>query len=50
MKNDRAGRNFPAVHLADAPQADNPAETHKRMLSELAARLDQYNVSPKASS
>ena len=47
MKNDKADRNFPAIHLADAPQADNPTETHKRMLSELAERLDQYNVFAK---
>ena len=47
MKNDKADRNFPAIRLADGPQADNPAETHKRMLSELAERLDQYNVFAK---
>ena len=46
MKNDKADRNFPAIHLADGPQAD-PAATHKRMLSELAERLDQYNVFAK---
>jgi hypothetical protein len=46
MKNDKADRNFPAIHLADGPLAD-PAKTHKRMLSELAGRLYEYNVFAK---
>ena len=50
MKNDHADRNFPAIRLADGPQAENPAEAQKRMLSELAQRLDQYNVFPRANS
>jgi hypothetical protein len=45
MKSDNTDRIFPAIRLADGPQADNPAATHRRMLSELAERLDQYNVS-----
>src|SRR5271165_5362677 len=47
MKSDKADRNFPAIRLADGLQTDNPAETHKRMLAELAERLDQYNVFAK---
>ena len=47
MKSDNADRNFPAIHLAGGPQTDNPAEAQKRMLSELAERLDQYNVFSK---
>jgi hypothetical protein len=47
MKSDKADRNFPVIHLAGGPQTDNPAEAQKRMLSELAERLDQYNVFSK---
>lgn len=47
MKSDKADRNFPVIRLADGPQAENPTEAQKRMLSELAGRLDQYNVFSK---
>ncbi len=47
MKSHITERNFSAIRLADGPQADNPAQAHKRMLSELAARLDQYNAFSK---
>ncbi|MBV1700607.1 MAG: hypothetical protein KGQ46_02160 [Hyphomicrobiales bacterium] len=47
MNSDKADRNFPAIRLADGPLADNPVEIHKRMLSELAGRLDHNNVFSK---
>jgi hypothetical protein len=40
MRNDQIDSSFPAIHLADNPQADTPAELCRRKLKELADRLD----------
>lgn len=37
-------RNFPALHVADSPETENPAEARKRMLKQLADRLDQHHA------
>ncbi|MDI9849512.1 hypothetical protein QM467_15760 [Rhodoblastus sp. 17X3] len=47
MRDKKSDRTFPALHLAEAPEADDPAVVHMRMLEELAGRLDQYNVFAK---
>ena len=39
--------NFPAIRLADATGGDDPAEARKRMLKELAGRLDEPHVFAK---
>ena len=38
---------FPAIRLADRPESDDPAQARKRMLKELAERLDQHHVFAK---
>ena len=40
-------RNFPVLHLADGPGNDDPAEARKRMLKQLADRLDDHHVFSK---
>jgi hypothetical protein len=35
---------FPAIRLADGPGGEDPAEARKRMLKELADRLDEHHV------
>jgi hypothetical protein len=47
MHNDQIDRSFPAIHLADSPQADTPAELCRRKLKELADRLDQFHAFAK---
>lgn len=44
MRNEKSRQNFPAVRLAAAPTSDDPAAARKRMLAEVAERLDQYNA------
>ena|SRR5271157_4253060 len=41
---------FPAIRLADGPASDDPAEARKRMLKELAGRLDQHHAFAKGQS
>lgn len=36
--------SFPAIHLADSPQADTPAELCRRKLKELSNRLDEFHA------
>ena len=38
---------FPAIRLAGAPGTDDPAEARKRMLKEMAGRLDEHHVFAK---
>jgi len=38
---------FPAIRLADGPENDDPAQARKRMLKELAQRLDQHHAFAK---
>ena len=40
-------RNFPVLHLADERGSEDPAEARKRMLKELADRLDQHHAFAK---
>jgi hypothetical protein len=40
-------RNFPILHLAEAPGNDDPAGGRKRMLKQLADRLDQHHAFAK---
>jgi hypothetical protein len=40
-------RNFPVLHVADEPGTDDPAEVRKRMLKQLADRLDQHHAFAK---
>ena len=47
MRNDQIDSSFPAIHLADIPQADTPAELCRRKLKELADRLDQFHAFAK---
>lgn len=44
MRNEKSDRQFPTLCLAEAAQAHDPTAAHKEMLSELAARLYQYNA------
>ncbi len=37
-------RSFPAIRLTDGPENDNPAKARKRMLKQLAERLDEHHV------
>jgi len=37
-------RNFPVLHLADGPGREEPAEARKRMLKQLADRLDEHHA------
>ena len=47
MRNDQIDSSFPAIHLADNPQADTPAELCRRKLKMLADRLDQFHAFAK---
>ena len=47
MRNDQIDSSFPAIHLADNPQADTPAELCRRKLKGLADRLDQFHAFAK---
>ena len=40
-------RNFPILHLAEGPGNDDPAGGRKRMLKQLADRLDQHHAFAK---
>jgi len=46
MPNDQV-TSFPAIHLADNPQAGTPAELCCHKLKELADRLDQFHAFAK---
>ena len=35
---------FPAIRLADGPVDDDPAQARKRMLKQLADRLDEHHA------
>jgi hypothetical protein len=39
--------SFPAIRLAEGPNTDDPAEARKRMLKQLAERLDEHHVFSK---
>jgi hypothetical protein len=39
--------HFPAIHLADSPQADTPAELRRRQLKELTDHMDQFHAFAK---
>jgi len=43
----KSDRSFTPVRLADAPTGEPTADTHKRLLSELANRLDHHNIFAK---
>ncbi len=47
MSANTAERNFPALHLADGPGRDDPTEARKRLLKQLADRLDERHVFSK---
>jgi hypothetical protein len=47
VSNQKSDRSFAAIRLATAAQAEDPTAGHKRMLAELAERLDQYNAFSK---
>ena len=47
MSANTAERNFPALHLADGPGGDDPTEARKRLLKQLADRLDEHHVFSK---
>jgi hypothetical protein len=34
---------FPAIRLADGPESDDPGEARKRLLKQLAGRLDEHH-------
>ena len=36
--------SFPAIRLTDGPGSDDPVEARKRMLKQLAERLDEHHV------
>ena len=36
--------SFPAIRLTDGPRSDDPVEARKRMLKQLAERLDEHHV------
>ncbi len=40
-------RSFPVLRVADEPGTDDPAEVRKRMLKQLAERLDQHHAFAK---
>jgi len=44
MRNDQIDSSFPAIHLADNPQADTPAELCRRKLKELADRPRRFRI------
>src|SRR5271166_2338345 len=44
MSASHAEPNFPVLRVADEPGKDDPAEARKRMLKELAERLDQHHA------
>ncbi len=37
-------RSFPVLRVADEPGTDDPAEVRKRMLKQLAERLDEHHA------
>ncbi len=37
-------RNFPVLRVADEPGTDDPAEVRKRILKQLADRLDEHHA------
>lgn len=43
MRTEKSDRQFPALHIAETSQADDPAASRKRLLAELAVRLQQYH-------
>src|SRR5271166_5488449 len=47
MSASHAERNFPVLRVADEPGKDDPAEARKRMLKQLAERLDQHHAFAK---
>ena len=47
MSANTAERNFPVLHLADERRSEDPAPARKRMLKELADRLDRHHVFAK---
>ena len=47
MSANTAERNFPVLHLADGPGREDPTEARKRMLKQLADRLDEHHVFTK---
>ncbi len=40
-------RNFPVLRVADEPGTDDPTKVRKRMLKQLAERLDQHHAFAK---
>ena len=43
----KSDRSFTTVCLADTPKGEHPADAHKRLLSELAHRLDHHSAFAK---
>ena len=47
MNANNSERNFPVLHLAEGPGREDPAEARKRMLTQLASRLDERHAFAK---
>ncbi len=47
MTASKTQQTFPAIRLADGPENDDPAEARKRMLKQLAERLDEHHAFAK---